>query len=277
MRRRGRLRGDILSETPGFVPKHRYLIAWRKLYKVARVVLIVATFLFWISGRYSVRLPEPRELLPAVGLPPVQSADVLPIFEFDWRSESFTVTPQAKYEITGLVVSHNNVGGIGDIYHSADAVDLKDLCIVWGTTALEGHYREVLFWSEPWSCHYTSKGGEDSIDPSELSNNHLLAGTPAIAETIRGIRVGDQVRASGYLIDYSPKDSPESLRRSSLVRDDTGDGACEVVFVTSFSLLKAANRGWRTTQTVSYYILLLTAAITLLSWFVLPYLEYKLE
>ena len=53
-------------------------------------------------------------------------------FDFTYKGQRVEVEPVADYEMWGLVVSHNNIKSIADIYHDSSSVDTKDLCVVWG-------------------------------------------------------------------------------------------------------------------------------------------------
>ena len=67
------------------------------------------------------------------------------------------------------------------------------------------------------------------------SNMHLIPATPAIEERIKEVRSGQIVRLSGYLIEA---EGPHNWHwRSSLTREDTGDGACEVIWIERFRIL----------------------------------------
>jgi hypothetical protein len=90
-------------------------------------------------------------------------------------------------------------------------------------------------------------GAEPPIVPFTencLSNNHLLPADEFIAAAVKRARKGDQVRLKGWLVSYGIKDTPYS-RGSSTVRNDRGNGACEVVYVTEFEILREANPVWR--------------------------------
>jgi hypothetical protein len=267
----------IKDTTNWRVPKHPLLGFWRGVVLPCRLLFLVAIGLYFYAHQKSIKLPESSALLPINRQPPVQTSTSTPSFTFDWRGKSFLVHPQADYQAQGLILTHNDTGGIGDIYHDSDSVDLKDICIVWGESATSGSYLNGTFHSEPWTCVYTSKAGSDSIYADEFSNNHLLAGTKAIEDKIRAARIGDQVKFSGFLVNYAPKENPDLLRRSSLVRDDTGDGACEVVFVTHFEILSKANTAWRRVEKISLYLIYFLGGFTLLSFVLLPYLEYRFE
>jgi hypothetical protein len=64
------------------------------------------------------------------------------------------------------------------------------------------------------------------------ANMHLIPATAEIEQKIDSARVGQVVRLSGYLVDVTAADGWSM--RTSLTRDDTGAGACEVIWVESF-------------------------------------------
>jgi hypothetical protein len=64
------------------------------------------------------------------------------------------------------------------------------------------------------------------------ANMHLIAASDAIERRIGAARVGQVVTLSGYLVDVKA-DSGWTIT-SSLTREDTGAGACEVIWVESF-------------------------------------------
>jgi hypothetical protein len=72
----------------------------------------------------------------------------------------------------------------------------------------------------------------------------------------------------GYLVDYTTfKDGrPAGTRVSSEVRTDTGNGACEVLYVESLDLLGSANRAWRIAYKTALGLLLLSV----LAWMAVP-------
>lgn len=61
------------------------------------------------------------------------------------------------------------------------------------------------------------------------ANMHLIPGDPLIRRQLLGVRRGQVVSFEGYLVEA---EGPDGWRwRSSLSRDDTGEGACELVWV----------------------------------------------
>jgi hypothetical protein len=61
------------------------------------------------------------------------------------------------------------------------------------------------------------------------ANMHMIPSSDTIAKELARVRKGDRVRIEGWLVEA---DAPDGWRwRSSLTREDSGSGACEVVYV----------------------------------------------
>lgn len=74
---------------------------------------------------------------------------------------------------------------------------------------------------------------------SHSTNVHVIPATPAIAAQCKSLREGALVHLSGDLVEAS---APGLANwRSSLSRDDTGNGACELMWVNELSILPAPN------------------------------------
>jgi hypothetical protein len=83
------------------------------------------------------------------------------------------------------------------------------------------------------------------FDPAALSNDHLLTDRPGIARAMRKVRIGDQVRFRGHLAEYSHNHEGRPFSRgTSTVRNDTGNGACETIFVEEFEILRRGGGPW---------------------------------
>jgi len=62
------------------------------------------------------------------------------------------------------------------------------------------------------------------------SNNHLIAANSAVAHVISGLYPGEIVTMQGFLVNVT---KPDGFHwDTSLSRTDTGNGACEVMYVT---------------------------------------------
>ena len=249
----------------------------RKLRKSLTVLLLVSALLTAIASTKRAVLPEEARLRPEVKVDPVQSELSDRAFVHEWRGERFVVHPVAEYSIAGVLVSRNDIGGFSDIYHTSSSVDVVDVCLVWGENARERVYRSVEFWSEPFSCWFRAPNFEllDDFRRDQMSNTHVLAKDEFIAKRLNRLRLGDQIRMRGRLVNYNPAGASEALRKSSLVRDDSGNGACEVMFVEELDVLERGNPGWNTLFDYSRAMFVILLLAKVLSFLLFPYLEYR--
>jgi hypothetical protein len=67
------------------------------------------------------------------------------------------------------------------------------------------------------------------------ANMHMIPADSEVERTLKGLRVGEVVRVSGYLVEAVGDDGWRW--RSSLTRADTGNGACELVWVEDLQVL----------------------------------------
>ena len=95
----------------------------------------------------------------------------------------------------------------------------------------------------------------------------LLTDKPGIARTMRKVRPGDQVRFRGYLAEYSHNHNGRPFHRdTSIVRNDTGNRACETVFVEDFEILRPGGGPWRAIVWIAVFLIV----VSVIAWFRLP-------
>jgi len=68
------------------------------------------------------------------------------------------------------------------------------------------------------------------------ANMHLIPANQAVADTLAGIRPGQRIALTGQLVQVEGDDGFRWL--SSLTREDTGDGACELIWVEQLTRLE---------------------------------------
>ena len=204
---------------------------------------------------------EPKQV--RVSRPPIDTS----VNGVDYR-----IQPRYSYDMRALVVSLHDSATWWDYAHKAwnDNVNVVDLCVVWGENAQSGIYHYMDFWNDQWTCNFSGKSREawDAFDITAASNNHMVTDDPAVAKRLRAVHVGDQIRVLGYLVDYTTYVKGRELgkRVSSEVRTDTGNGACEVLYIESFDVIKANGRGWRLALKMALGALLLSV----IAWMFLP-------
>jgi hypothetical protein len=194
-------------------------------------------------------LPGPAELRAELRQEPVQEPTPTAPFETAVGGVTYTVKPLADYEIWGLVVSAHDSDAWWDWIHKAsnDHLNVVDLCVVFAENVESGGYVGLDYSSGQFVCYVETRSSEkwQRFSMRALSNNHLLADRPSVAAKLRDVRIGDQVRIRGVLAEYSHNHGFPFKRGTSLTRDDTGNGACETVYVQEVEVLRAGGGPWR--------------------------------
>jgi hypothetical protein len=230
--------------------------------------LAVSVLAWWMQDA----LPPPARLQAELDAEPKQIRVSRPVLKTSVNGVDYRIQPRYSYDISALIVSLHHSDSWWDYAHKAwdDHINLMDLCVVWGESARSGAYRAISFSNNQWECAWSASSREawNAFNQAEVSNNHMVTDDPAIARALRQLHVGDQVRVRGYLVDYTTfrNGVPAGTRVSSEVRTDTGNGACEVLYVESLELLDSAGRGWRLLLKIALALLVLAA----LAWLFLP-------
>lgn len=222
--------------------------------------------------------PRDEELHEGLFQEPHQEETSERPFTFVFRGHGYAVQPRATFELTGIVVSHNNTTGIGDAYHTSDSVDFRDLCVVWGDNADSDLLGKVTFWSEPWTCFIKmeERATYQEFNLSQLANMHLLTDNDEVRRRVLSAHRGDQIRIRGLLVDYTDARYPGYLRETSLTRDDRGNGACEVVFIDDFEILDSVTPIWNRLYDASWSALPWVLFLRVAGWLLLPWLRFRL-
>lgn len=231
--------------------------------KYALITFMIGAFLFgW--GRCSLKSkPHENKLVNARAKEPVQTnfapdSPAAASFQLEHQNKHYTLHPRAAYAMEGLIVSEHRSDSIWDLAHEAwgDYLNSRDICTVWGRTLAGSGYRELEFHSGDWTCYYRYTRAEVAamFNHNEISNTHVLAKDPAIRKKIAELEIGDEYRMKGLLVDYDIAGG--GRRNTSLVRTDTDNGACEILYVESVEILKSHNRWARNVRDLGRYLAL---------------------
>ncbi len=224
--------------------------------KIFRLGALACLFVWALSLLFDDRLPAQGDIFSQLYREPLQTGENLPAaFQVSKKKVNYAVMPQFTYELFGLVVSQHRSDSLLDISHSRwqDFLNIKDLCVVWGKNIRSGVYRKMKFWNRDFTCMCSFPDPETAalFSASHLSNNHILCADEKTSRRILKVRPGDQIYFKGYLVNYS-QPANQFFRGTSTVRDDTGNGACETVFVTDFKVLRRANPVWRAVKPLAF-------------------------
>jgi len=219
------------------------------------VVLLVS---FWNRND----LPGNIHYVPEISNEPLQTPTNKRPFDVIYEDVPYKVAPEYAYDVTGMIVSYRHHDNNSRMHRLAnDHLNMLDVCVVWGSNASDAQLHKIDFWNGIFTCNFQTRdqAAWDSFDVNRISNNHLISNDQRIRDRVRDIRIGDQIRVRGYLASY---ESPGGGKRgTSTTRADTGDGACETIFVENFEILRAATSRWRISMYVSLALLLAGLAL----------------
>ncbi|MEM7432079.1 MAG: hypothetical protein AAF351_09075 [Pseudomonadota bacterium] len=229
---------------------------------VSFLVLLVS---FWNRND----LPGDIDEVPELQNEPQQTKTRKAAFDAEFNGVTYRVEPKFDYDITGMIVSYRHHDDENSRMHSRanDHLNMLDVCVIWGKNPSNQRLDKISFWNGIFTCNIKTRdqAAWNAFDMEQLSNNHLLSDNESIRDEVTKIRIGDQIRVKGYLAEYSS--GPGHMRGTSTTRTDTGDGACETIYVEDFRIVRAATSYWRISMWSSLGLLILA----LLAHFLRPY------
>lgn len=239
--------------------------------QINRILIIVSFAWLLVSFWNRNELPGNIEFVPELQHEPLQTATTRQPFEVEFNGVNYTVAPEFAYDITGMIVSYRHHDGNSRMHSRAnDHLNMLDVCVIWGDNPANDRLHKISFWNGIFTCNVKTRDQQawDAFDMNQLSNNHLISDDDFIRTQVRKIRVGDQIRIKGYLSSYA--NDSGNTRGTSTTRTDTGDGACETIFVEQFKIVEAAVSYWRISMWGSLALLLFGLVIH----FLRPYRPY---
>lgn len=155
--------------------------------------------------------------------PPRQQEVDLPAFPLAGHA----LTPRARFQVRArmLSVRHYRRG------HEA-LLSPTDVALGWGVMSDEQVLSRLSIRQSGRWYHFSWQGSPPApphVMGRSSGNVHLIPATPAIARQMARLRAGDVVVLDGLLVDV---DGPDGWRwRTSLSRNDAGQGSCELLWV----------------------------------------------
>lgn len=202
------------------------------------LILVVGAIGWWFSPTSPRAAPVPAHAAGAqvdCRLPPRVSSggsprqSDVPASLAPFRLQAATLKPLAGFSVEARVLSRED-------YSVGREADLSptDLALGWGRMRDDDVLSRLdisqggRFYSYRWE-------NQPPLPPPEIvrssANMHLIPANEAAAEALRRVRKDDRVRIDGWLVEAEAADGWRW--RSSTTRDDSGAGACEVIYVCS--------------------------------------------
>ena len=146
----------------------------------------------------------------------------------------YTISPQATFELEAKILSKKRYR-----FERAAALAPYDLALGWGRMSDEAVLIDIKFrQSGRWYYWQANKNMSIPLGEASLSsaNMHMIPANNTVKKMLDRAKPGQIIQLKGYLVNV---DASDGFRwRSSLTRSDTGNGACELVYVEQFRILQ---------------------------------------
>ncbi|MBS0661004.1 MAG: hypothetical protein JSR82_22515 [Verrucomicrobia bacterium] len=190
--------------------------------KLLALFLATAAVLLALHLQFGPIRHPPGVLIPAEPTRGAASGTV------EWDYGAWKIAPLASYDVEARVLGTKTYRRD----RLAEICDL-DLALGWRRCSDSAVLDRLKIWQEGRFFWWRSRGREMPLPRGELeasmANTHVIAASPRVADELAALRPGHLVRLRGQLIEAR---HPDGTRfRSSLRRDDTGKGACEILWV----------------------------------------------
>jgi hypothetical protein len=206
------------------------------------LLALLAAVLGWWFSPLSPRIPKPAAAATGASarcpMPPGVTSDFplqspVPASVASFRLAIADLHPLAGFSVDARVLSRED-------YRTGRESSLSptDLALGWGRMRDDDVLSRLSFSQSARWYHYRWSGAPP-LPPDEIvrssANMHMIPSDMATASALHRIRPGERVRIDGWLVQAT---APDGWRwRSSLTREDVGNGACEIVYVCAITLL----------------------------------------
>jgi hypothetical protein len=150
----------------------------------------------------------------------------------NWQKSGFTIIPLAGFKIKARVLSRNNYS-----FDSGSKISPLDLALGWGPMSDQAVIDRIEItqrnrWYH-WKAEYLPMPKKEIS--SHSANMHIVPADEKIEIQLNEVYKGSLIEINGYLIEI--KGEKGWHWKSSLTREDTGGGACELVWVDNLKII----------------------------------------
>ncbi len=156
-------------------------------------------------------------------------------FHINRKDLEVVITPVAKYEISAIILSKKKYAT-----NWASIISPFDLALGWADVSKPENYnhikfKQILRW---YQYTYNSQCAIDHHYISQhSSNHHIIPANDNVKNAIQAAKKREKITLEGYLVNVSGKYKNGKVSwRTSQTRTDTGNGSCEIMYVTSVKL-----------------------------------------
>lgn len=180
------------------------------------------------------RLPDTlaSEYHPDLRLEGEPLQGLVPPGQSELRIDPFRLVPLATFQAEARVLGAEH-------YRLGREAQLSpvDLALGWGPMARDEVIKDIRVRQS--GRFYFWRVDTFPIPRREIETNsanmHFIPATETVASVLKSVRAGDTVRFKGYLVRVEADDGWRWV--SSTTRNDTGNGACEIVLIDDLQIL----------------------------------------
>lgn len=191
-------------------------------------VAVAIVLLAFGATRWAAQRPVVHAAGTLVAGEPLQTS---PSDDASFEFEGFELTPLADFELEARVLSREDY-----TFGTESELSPTDLALGWGRMSDSAVLAQLEIGQSARFYHYRWRD-QPPIPPGEIvrssANMHLIPADDTVARDLARVREGQIVDLRGRLVEARRVDGWRW--RSSLTREDSGAGACELVFVDSIS------------------------------------------
>ena len=151
----------------------------------------------------------------------------------EWTYKGWTFIPLASYSVKARVIHAERYR-----HDPTSEISPVDLGVAWGAMSDQAVVDKCRFSNSGRFLHWRSKAAGfdwDAMGPL-MGNMHVIPANESVRDRLLDLVKGSVFSASGYLVQVQ-RDGMKPWT-SSLTRDDTGGGACEIMWVDSIRELQ---------------------------------------
>lgn len=194
--------------------------------KTLILILLISLIVFYFYW------PEKAITYPAGITAPEQPKQNKLIVNKQWESGKFTIKALAEYKIKARVLSRNNFS-IG----KESKLSPVDLALGWGPMSDQNVIDKIKVTQSNRWYHWETETFPIPMKDIMLNsaNVHIIPKDDAVKDKLDEIYKGSLVVFKGYLVEVNTTDGWHW--KSSLRRDDTAGGSCELFWVEELDIL----------------------------------------
>jgi hypothetical protein len=197
--------------------------------KIQHLVLLIV---IWLGAIFGIWLWPEEEIAHPPGVMVAEAPQQRPISsDKRWLHRGYMITPLAEFKLRARVLHKKS-------YWLGRETDISpmDLALGWGPMSDQRVVDEISISQSGRWYYWRAKKLPVSKNAiiSSSANMHIIPANEDVEAMLKILQHGNIIELGGYLVAVSAEDGWRW--RSSLRRDDTGNGSCELVWVERLSI-----------------------------------------